>query len=74
MSKHNKDGKPSSSRVYMSPKINSKDMETIYYTVHNSNLLCKLWERERKHNLERILFLPLLWSSFVCCCFFWPYN
>lgn len=33
MSKNNKDSKLSSSCVYMSFKINNKDLETIYYIV-----------------------------------------
>lgn len=34
MPKHNKCSEPSSSCVYMSPKINNKDLETIYYPVN----------------------------------------
>lgn len=61
-SKHNGGHEPSSSCVYMFSRTNNKDLEIVFTTKNTIQyLLCKLWEKEIKHNLERIILQPLLW-------------
>ena len=75
MSKHNKGHEPGSSCVHMFSRANHKDLETVFTTQNTIQyLLCKLWEKERKPNLERMVLQPLSWILthfylFVICLF-----